>query len=427
MKPHFFIGIDRSDYRLDLCLLDSGGAVLEQTAISSDPEAMLAWARALQGRLPDGARVALCIEQPCPNLLHFFMQFDFLVLYLINPITLKCYREAFNTSRAKDDKKDAFHLARLVLEKHDVLKAWHPDDPETRQLALLTQKRRQLVDLRVSTTNRLTQVLKDCFPQALQLTGRDLHARLALAFLEKWPTLQALQKARPATIRKFYHLHGSRRPKPIEERLALIARAVPICIDPVILECNTEFMQALLRQLRGFDRSIRRFDALIADAVAAHQDAPLFTTLPGAGPNLAARLLAFFGSDREVYPDPASVQNHSGVAPVTKQSGKMFFVHRRYACCKFWRQTFIEWAGQTVMKSRWAKAYYHQQKQKGQRHHTILRGLAYKWIRIVHRCWQTRQPYDEDRYLAVLAKRNSPLIAIINKLAEASEPQSTTS
>jgi hypothetical protein len=59
------------------------------------------------------------------------------------------------------------------------------------------------------------------------------------------------------------------------------------------------------------------------------------------------------------------VQNHSGVAPVTKQSGKMFFVHRRYACCKFWRQTFIEWAGQTVMKSRWAKAYYHQQKQKG--------------------------------------------------------------
>jgi hypothetical protein len=52
MKPHFFIGIDRSDYRLDLCLLDAAGAVLEQTAISSDPEAMLAWARALQGRPP---------------------------------------------------------------------------------------------------------------------------------------------------------------------------------------------------------------------------------------------------------------------------------------------------------------------------------------------------------------------------------------
>ena len=75
--------------------------------------------------------------------------------------------------------------------------------------------------------------------------------------------------------------------------------------------------------------------------------------------------------------------------------------------------------------SRWAKAYYHQQKEKGQRHHTILRGLAYKWIRIVHRCWQSGQPYDEDRYLAVLAKRKSPLIAIIKKLAELPEQRWT--
>ncbi len=181
-----------------------------------------------------------------------------------------------------------------------------------------------------------------------------------------------------------------------------------------------------MKQLRGFDLSIRRFDALTAQGLEDHQDAAIFTTLPGAGPNLAARLAAFFGTDRTTYPDPASVQNHSGVAPVTKQSGKMHFVHRRYACCKFWRQTFVEWAGQSVMKSRWAKAYYLQQKEKGQRHHTILRGLAYKWIRIVHRCWQTAQPYDEDRYLAVLAKRKSPLIAIIKKLAELPEPQETS-
>ncbi len=426
MKPHYFIGIDRSDYRLDLCILDANGKILEQTAISSDPEAMLAWVRKIEGMLPAGARAALCIEQPCPGLLNFFKQFDFLVLYLINPLTLKRYREAFNTSRAKDDKKDAFHLARLLLEKHDLLKVWKSDDPQTRQLAILTRKRRQLVDLRGSITNRLTQVLKDCFPQALKLTGRDLHARLALSFLEKWPTLQALQKARPATIKKFYYLNGSRRPKPIEERLELIAKAVPICSDPIILESNAEFILALVKQLRGFDLSIRRFDALTAQALEDHQDAAIFTSLPGAGPNLAARLTAFFGTDRSTYPEPANAQRHSGVAPVTKQSGKMHFVHRRYACCKFWRQTFVEWAGQSVMKSRWAKAYYLQQKEKGQRHHTILRGLAYKWIRIVHRCWQTSQPYDEDRYLAVLAKRKSPLIAIIKKLAELPEPQETS-
>ena len=145
MKPHFFIGIDRSDFRLDLCILNANGEILEQSSISTDPEAMLAWARKIEAILPAGARAALCIEQPCPGLLNFFRQFGFLALHLINPLTLKHYREAFNTSRAKDDKKDAFHLARLILEKHDLLKAWEPDDAQTRQLAILTQKRRQLV------------------------------------------------------------------------------------------------------------------------------------------------------------------------------------------------------------------------------------------------------------------------------------------
>jgi transposase len=388
---------------------------------------MLAWARKIEAMLPAGAHAALCIEQPCPGLMNFFRQFEFLALHLINPLTLKHYREAFNTSRAKDDKKDAFHLARLIFEKHDLLKAWQPNDPETSQLAILTQKRRQLVDLRVSATNRLTQALKDCFPQALEVTGRDLHSRLAMSFLEKWPTLQALQKARPATIEKFYHQHGSRHPKPIEKRLELIAKAVPICLDPVVLECNSEFILALVKQLRAFDHSIRRFDTLIADALQGHPDVAIFTSLPGAGVTLSARLAAFFGTDRSLYPDPASVQNHSGVSPVTKQSGKMHFVHRRYACCKFWRQTFVEWAGQSVMKSLWAKAFYQQQKEKGQRHHTILRSLAYKWIRIVHRCWQSGQTYNEARYIEVLTKRQSPLIASIQKLTELPEPQPISS
>jgi hypothetical protein len=47
-----------------------------------------------------------------------------------------------------------------------------------------------------------------------------------------------------------------------------------------------------------------------------------------------------------------------------------------------------------------------------------LRALAYKWIRIVYRCWQTRTPYDESVYLHALKRRGSPLIA-----AMAANPQ----
>jgi hypothetical protein len=35
--------------------------------------------------------------------------------------------------------------------------------------------------------------------------------------------------------------------------------------------------------------------------------------------------------------------------------------------------------------------------------------LAFKWIRILFRCWQDRVAYDESRYLMALAKRGSHL------------------
>jgi hypothetical protein len=58
-------------------------------------------------------------------------------------------------------------------------------------------------------------------------------------------------------------------------------------------------------------------------------------------------------------------------------------------------QTFIEWAAQTINKSFWAGAFYRQQRNKGSSHQAALRALAFKWIRILYRCWQTGTPYDE--------------------------------
>jgi hypothetical protein len=47
------------------------------------------------------------------------------------------------------------------------------------------------------------------------------------------------------------------------------------------------------------------------------------------------------------------------------------------------------------------------------KHQAALRALAFKWIRILHRCWTERTPYDESRYLMALQKRNAPLLKSI--------------
>ena len=109
-------------------------------------------------------------------------------------------------------------------------------------------------------------------------------------------------------------------------------------------------------------------------------------------------------------PNPEDLQRYGGVAPVLERSGNKAWVHWRYCCPKFLRQTFVEWAGETVKLSFWANAFYEKQKAKGKSHQTIIRALAYKWIRILHRCWLDRKPYNEAAYLLALKKKQSPLL-----------------
>jgi transposase len=169
--------------------------------------------------------------------------------------------------------------------------------------------------------------------------------------------------------------------------------------------------ESLLAQIGALSEAISRFDAQIAARSAELPDFHIFAALPGAGAALAPRLLAAFGENRDRFPNAASVQKCTGIAPVVERSGNKSWTHWRFIGPKFLRQTFVEWVGETVPHSFWAKAFYESRRAKGVPHHVILRALAFKWIRILWRCWHDRQPYDEARYLLALQKRHSPIIA----------------
>ena len=104
------------------------------------------------------------------------------------------------------------------------------------------------------------------------------------------------------------------------------------------------------------------------------------------------------------------MQSHSGIAPVTERSGDSKWIHHRLACPKFMKQTFHEFADQSIRFSKWARVYYDQMRARGNDHHAALRALAYKWIRILFRCWKDGKPYDEEKYVKALRQRGSALI-----------------
>src|SRR5262252_9024402 len=108
---------------------------------------------------------------------------------------------------------------------------------------------------------------------------------------------------------------------------------------------------------------------------------------------------------------------------VVTRSGKQSWVHWRYQCPKFLRQTFVEWASESIRFSLWARAYYQQQRDKGAVHQVAVRALAFKWIRIVFRCWHNRTPYDESVYLAALQRRGSSLLSNLAKSSKKGEQE----
>jgi transposase len=408
-----FVGIDWADEKHDIALRAAEPeAKVERSKIANQPEALSDWVLALRERFKQG-KILICLEQSRGALIHFLMGYDCFELYPINPKQLDNYRKAFRPSGAKDDPTDGELLCKYLSLHHQELRPWRPNDEQTRKLALLCEKRRQAVDARSALSNQLKSELKQYYPLALGVLGNDLTTILAADFLLKWPNFASLKKVSAHKLRRFFYGHQCRSEKKIETRIQLIESAQPLTRDGAIIEAGTLTTQMLARQLQALAPFIRQYDEQIAQLFSQHPDRILFDNLPGAGDALAPRLLSAFGSDRDRFDNVLEPLSFFGVAPVTERSGKTTFVHFRWACPKFLRQTFHEFAGCSVHFCDWAAAFYDQQRARGKDHHAAVRALAYKWIRILFRCWKARQPYDPQRYLTSLAQRGSPLTTAV--------------
>jgi transposase len=411
------IGIDWADQHHDVSLQEIGSPKVEYSRIEHTPEALTEWLARLRQRFR-GRSIGVAVETSRGPLIHALLEHEFIVLYPVNPKSLQRYREAFAPSGAKDDVPDADLLRDMLVKHGERLRPWQPDDEPTRALRRLVQSRRKTVDMRTQLTQQLRAALKEYFPQALSWVGEDLGSPLACDFLLKWPTLEAVQRARLETVRKFYHAHRCRRGDRIERRLEEIRNATPLTRDRAILESSVLLVQMLARQLQALNPSIAQFEKEIERRFAVHEDAELFRSLPGSGRALAPRLLAAFGSNRERFAAASDLQQHSGIAPVTERSGKSCHTHWRFSAPKFVRQTFHEFAHQSILKCAWARAYYDKQIERGSGHHAAVRSLAFKWIRVIWRCWQDRTLYDDARYMQALVQRDSPLAARLAAAAE---------
>ena len=403
-----YVGIDWADAKHDVCLQAAGSEQREFECFPHQVEPIEEWANSMRQRF--GGPIAVALELTKGPLVYALQQYDFFVLFPVNPTMLARYREAFQPSGAKDDPTDAELILDLVVRHPERFQALQPQSVEMRTLMSLVEQRRRLVNDKIRITNRLRDTVKQYYPQTLEWFDH-IDTRLFCDFIARWPTLTQVQRARRATLERFFHEHNMRFARVLQIRLKSIKAATPLTTDEGVITPHRLRALVLVDLLRVTLQAIQRFDEAIAELAPKHADYALFSSLPGAGPQLAPRLLVAFGEQRERFNNATEVQKNSGIAPVTERSGRKHWVHWRWQCSTFGRQTFVEWAAQTINKSFWAGAYYRQQRAKGCTYQVALRALAFKWIRILYRCWKTRTPYDESAYLRALERRGSPLLA----------------
>jgi len=290
-------------------------------------------------------------------------------------------------------------------------KALAPEDPLVAELRLLCRDEVALIEERTALINQLQSALHEYYPAALE-AFEDWTLPSAWAFVERFPTPQALQNAGKRQWEKFLHTHRLARPPTYEKRMEIFARAGEFVSGEALTRARSRLALARARMLRTLQSQIDAYRAEIEKLFGDHPDSDLFGSLPGTGPKIAPRLLGEIGSDRSRFEDASGLQCLAGTAPVSYQSGQIHKVHLRRQCNKPLRHAVHLWANLSRQSCPWAAAYYDALRERGKSHACALRCLGQRWLKILWKMWQTGTPYDADLHARNQLKHGSWVLKI---------------
>src|ERR1700736_392358 len=275
-EPQFaaFVGIDWADQKHVWCLQAVESEKRESGELEHTPETVEAWVGQLCQRFSNRP-IAVAVEQSRGALVFMLAKYECIHLFPVPSTMSASMRKSLYPSGSKDDPRDAELLLDLLLQHRNKLRRLMPDDEVTRRIQNLVEERRNLVDEKTTQLNRLTGYLKVYFPQMLEWFEK-LDTMLVCDLLERWPSLEELQKVPPAELRKFFGQHRGRHQELTERRLEGIGQAMPAIRDRAVLEAKRAVAQVSAQLLRTLLQGIANLDSKIEEAASTHPDFFIF-------------------------------------------------------------------------------------------------------------------------------------------------------
>lgn len=384
-------GIDWASDDHAVSILDTHGREIVRCTIEHNGAGL----RELLAVLERAGVHEIAIERPDGPVVNTLLDAGVTVV-VISPNQVKNLRGRYGSAGNKDDRFDAFVLADTLRTDRARLHPLLPDTPATVTLRQTCRARKDLVAHRVAVANQLRAHLKTVFPGAVGLFA-DLDSAIGLAFLTRFNCQDRadwLSVKRLADWLTNVGYSGRTDPSVIHHRLTNAPRGTAGTDGTAITDAFVAVLSSLAAQIKALD-------ADIAEQLARHADAQIFTSLPRSGTFRAARLLSEIGDCRARFPTPESLACLAGVAPSTRQSGKVKHVGFRWAADKQLREAVTDFAGDSRRANPWAADLYNRARARGHDHPHAVRILARAWLYIIWHCWQDENPYDPAKHRAL--------------------------
>ena len=389
----WFAGVDWGGSFHQLCVLETAGQVVVQQRFDHDVAGLGLLAAKLTGL---GVPVLVAIERAEGLLVEFLQTLPTVTLFCVSPRISARARERYRLSASKSDAFDAFVLADTLRHQHGRWRPLSRPSPVTAQLQAVSRDRQRVLHAKVACESRLRAVLETYHPAPLHLFS-ELDRDNSLEFIRAYPTPDQARRVKTARMAAFcarQQYSGRTNPQVLVDR-----------ITPHLLSASEgttagkSFSARLFaEELRMHSDHLRTFDKKINQLLDVHPDAPIFLSFPGIGPIVAATLIAEMGDDRSRFPEAAVLLAETGLAPVTKASGRTRQVRFRYAANRRMRHVIDWWTFVASREDPWSKAVYDQSRARGQGKYRALRGLGARWTRVLWRCWTDHTCYDPDRH-----------------------------
>ena len=387
-------GIDWASTDHAVAILDHRGTQVERFTITHTTSGL----RELVRRLRRAGVFEVAIERPDGPVVDALLEAE-LGVVVIAPNQVKNLRSRYGSAGNKDDGFDAYVLADALRTDRARLRPLTRDSDATVTLRMTVRARQDLVRTRIAMANQLRAHLQTTFPGVIGLF-RDIDSAISLRFLTRFPSQDKAEWLSSVRLGNWLRSVGYNHLANLDRMWTQLDDA-PCGTTGAQAAARAEITLAFVATLTALRTQIKALEGQIADQLADHPDAAIFTSLPKSGTVRAARLLAEIGDARGRFPTPEALTCLAGAAPSTRQSGKVKVVAFRWAVDKQFRGAVIDFAGDSTTPTPGPPTSTAVHEHEATTTPTPSgsspeHGSASFW-----RCWQDHEPYNPDRYRAL--------------------------